>query len=168
MCTLWIMASVQWVAWSSAAFCRTRLRTWMIMSQQSRRTMLENAGQKAGGTGGHRAENKYKHRESVSAGDCRILELCRGLCRAKTSATFITALLNLPLLLRLFCLQVKDKNEMRTIRQKLCQFNIKNKWWNILLPCCAEILNNDRRKGWTLPDALFLLHTIHVLKLLVF
>lgn len=63
MRTLWIMASVQWAARSSAAFCRTRLRTWMIMSQQSRRTMLEKAGQKAGGTGGRRAENKHEQRE---------------------------------------------------------------------------------------------------------
>lgn len=104
--TLWIMASVQWVARSSAALWRTRLRTWMKMSQQSRRTMLEKAGQKSGGTGGCRAETKYKQREWVE------LQICRVLWRAKTSITFIVALLSPPLLLTLFRLQpVKEWHE---------------------------------------------------------
>ena len=39
----------------------------MKMSQQSRRTMLEKAGQKAGGTGGYRAENKQRESYLSSA-----------------------------------------------------------------------------------------------------
>lgn len=48
------MASVR----SSEALCRTRLRMWMKMSQLSKLTTLEKAGQKAGGAGGHKADNK--------------------------------------------------------------------------------------------------------------
>lgn len=59
MCTLWIMASVQWVGRSSAALCRTCLKMCTIMSQLRRRTMCEKSGQKAGGTGGGRAKHKH-------------------------------------------------------------------------------------------------------------
>lgn len=42
------------------------------MSQQSTRTILEKAGQKAGGTGGRSAEDKHKQRE------CSLLSLSTG------------------------------------------------------------------------------------------
>lgn len=63
--------------------------------------------------------------------------------------------------------------EVEKIRMKGGIFNtnvstvMENWCWDIALPCYAGILNSGRRKGWSLPDALFLRHTIHALKLLV-
>lgn len=154
--TLWTIASVQWVVCSSITRCRTHLRMWTKMSQQSRRTMVEKAGQKSGGTGGRRAEeDPIKQRSEWQASRTTSMNVCLCLCVCVTKkrVTFITSLLSPPLLLRLLCLQdVPDINEKSWAE--------KSRWVFTncqvpALPCCAEIWNNGKRMDWIQPDALF-------------
>lgn len=149
-CTLWIMASVQWVALSSAALCRTRLRTWMIMSQQRRRTMLAKAGQNAGGTGGRRARNKKTSLELRIITSSSCTEACAEQ-RCHSPLSLLSWVL-------LFFWDSSAYNKWRILKSgifKTTCVNLMWNWWDAVLPCCAVILNSGRKRGWILPDVLF-------------
>lgn len=139
--TRWTMASVR----SSEAFCRTRLRMWIKISQSSKWTTLEKAGQKAGGTGGHSADKcrgEEQHMLKTLTSACAIAYLGQHLDHLyhyTPELSFFSGTLQ-P------AKQVKEMRKSWSKYFKSWRIQLLEPQWATIIPCCVEFLNSDRRK----------------------